>query len=103
MFRGGFTGLAGPARLFPRRNAVPPDLRRGVRMGIDDIVNKGKGLYEGNKDKIDEFLSSDQAEQISDQVFDSAADVAKKISPDQFDDNVDELRDQADRAVGNEP
>lgn len=71
-------------------------------MGIDDIVNQGKKLYEGNKDQVDGFLKSDQAEQVSDQVFDSAADLAKKIAPDQYDATVDDLRGKADDAVGNE-
>ncbi|WP_345801523.1 hypothetical protein AAIB33_19030 [Microbacterium sp. AZCO] len=71
-------------------------------MGFDDIVNQGKKLYGDNKDQVDGFLKSEQAEQVSDQVFDSAADLAKKISPDQFDDNIDDLRDKADGAVGTE-
>ena len=71
-------------------------------MGIDDLVNQGKALYDKNKDQIDGFLKSDQAEQISDQVFDSSADLAKKIAPDQYDANIDDLRDKADGAVGNE-
>ncbi|MFH8252153.1 hypothetical protein ACH3VR_17440 [Microbacterium sp. B2969] len=74
----------------------------GVRMGIEDIVNQGKKLYEDNKEQVDGFLKSEQAEQVSDQVFDSAADLAKKISPDQFDATVDDLRDKADGAVGND-
>lgn len=71
-------------------------------MGIEDIVNQGKKLFEDNKDTVTGFLNSDQGEQVTDQVFDSAADVAKKIAPDQFDGNVDDIRDAADRAVGNE-
>lgn len=71
-------------------------------MGIDDMLNQGKKLYTDNKAHVDGFLKSDQAEQISDQVFDSAADLAKKIAPDQYDATVDEFRDKADGAVGNE-
>jgi hypothetical protein len=71
-------------------------------MGFDDIVNQGKKLYEDNKDKVDGFVKSEKGEQVTDQVFDSAADVAKKISPDQFDGNIDDARKTADGAVGNE-
>jgi len=71
-------------------------------MGIDDILNQGKKLYGDNKEKVDGFLASDQGEQVSDRVFDSAADLAKKIAPDQYDATVDEFRDKADGAVGNE-
>jgi hypothetical protein len=71
-------------------------------MGIDDILNQGKKLYGENKEQVDGFLASDQAEQVSDRVFDSAADLAKKIAPDQNDATVDVFRDKADGAVGNE-
>ena len=39
-------------------------------MGIDETVNKGKDLYEQNKDKIAEAVKSEQAEDISDKVLD---------------------------------
>jgi hypothetical protein len=71
-------------------------------MGIDDLVNQGKQHYEAHKDKIDGFLNSEQAEAGSDKIFDSAADIAKKISPDQFDSKVDDIRTEADRHVGTE-
>jgi len=71
-------------------------------MGIDDIVNKGKELFEENKDKIEGLLHSEQAEDVSDKVLDGAADLAKKVAPDSADAKIDELRDKADGAVGNE-
>ena len=71
-------------------------------MGIDDIVNKGKELYEQNKDKIDDALHSEQAEDISDKVLDGASDFAKKVAPDSADAKIDEFRDKADGAVGTE-
>ncbi|MBN9155024.1 MAG: antitoxin [Microbacterium sp.] len=71
-------------------------------MGIEDIVNQGKGLFEQNKDKIDELLHSEQAEDISDKVLDGAADLAKKVAPDQFDGPVDDIRGNIDKAVGTE-
>ena len=43
--------------------------------GIDDLVNQGKDLYAQNKDKIGEFLKSEQAEDISDKVLDGASDL----------------------------
>jgi len=71
-------------------------------MGIDDIVNKGKEFLEENKEKIDDLIHSDKAEGVSDNVLDSAADFAKKVAPDSADAKIDELRDKADGAVGNE-
>jgi hypothetical protein len=70
-------------------------------MGIDDLVNKGKGLYEENKDKVDAALKSDQAEDVSDKVLDGVADFAKKIAPDASA-KIDEIRNAADKAIGNE-
>ena len=70
-------------------------------MGIDDIVNKGKDLYEQNKDKIAEAVKSDQAEDVSDKVLDGVADFAKKVAPGASD-KIDEIRDNADKSIGNE-
>jgi len=69
-------------------------------MGLDDIVNQGKQFLEQNKDKIDEVIHSDKAEEVSDNVLDAAADFVKKVAPDQFDAKVDEVRDQVDGAIG---
>jgi uncharacterized Fe-S cluster-containing protein len=71
------------------------------RMGIDDLVNKGKELFEQNKDKIGEALSSEQAEDISDKVLDSVADLAKKVLPDEHDATVDGIRENIDKNIGN--
>ncbi|MEJ1088571.1 hypothetical protein WDU99_09610 [Microbacterium sp. Mu-80] len=70
-------------------------------MGIDDMVNKGKDLYEDNKDKIAEAVKSEQAEDISDKVLDGVADFAKKVAPGASD-KIDEIRDNVDKSVGNE-
>ncbi len=71
-------------------------------MGIDDIVNQGKEFLEQNKDKIDDALKSEQAEGISDNVLDTAADFVKKVAPDSVDEHVDGVRDKIDGAIGNE-
>lgn len=70
-------------------------------MGIDDMVNKGKDLYEQNKDKVDGAVHSEQAEGISDKVLDGVADFAKKLAPDASA-KIDEIRDTADKSIGNE-
>ncbi|WP_109210490.1 MULTISPECIES: Rv0909 family putative TA system antitoxin [Microbacterium] len=70
--------------------------------GFDDLVNQGKGLYEQHKDKIGEFLKSEQAEEISDKVLDGASGVAKKVVPEQHHDKIDDVRGNIDGAVGNQ-
>ena len=71
-------------------------------MGIDDIVNQGKEFLDQNKDKIADVIKSDQAEDVSDNVLDAAADFVKKIAPDSVDAQVDGVRDKIDKAIGNE-
>lgn len=71
-------------------------------MGIDDLVNQGKDFLEQNKDKIDDAIKSEQAEGVSDNVLDAAADFVKKVAPDSIDQHVDGVRDNIDKAVGNE-
>lgn len=81
-------------------------------MGIEDVVNQGKDavqdgankakeVYEQNKDKVDDAIHSEQAEGISDKVLDGVADFAKKIAPGAAD-KIDEIRDAADKQIGNE-
>jgi len=70
-------------------------------MAIDDVVNKGKDLYEQNRDKIEEVVKSEQVEDISDKVLDGVADFAKRIAPGAAD-KIDEIRDSADKSLGNE-
>ena len=71
-------------------------------MGIDDIVNKGKELFEQNKDKVQDALKSEQAEQISDKVIGGLSDFAKKIVPADHHDKVDDVAAKLDRSVGND-
>jgi hypothetical protein len=71
-------------------------------MGIEDLVNQGKEFLDQNKDKIEETLKSDQAEDVSDNVLDAAADFVKKIAPDSIDATVDDVRNTIDSKIGNE-
>lgn len=71
-------------------------------MGIDDLVNQGKEFLDQNKDKIDDVITSEQAEDVSDNVLDAAADFVKKVAPDGIDQHVDGVRDGIDKAIGKE-
>ncbi|WP_349426346.1 hypothetical protein [Microbacterium sp. LWS13-1.2] len=70
--------------------------------GLDDLVNQGKDLYAQNKEKIGDFLKSEQAEDISDKVLDGASGIAKKVVPEEHHDTVDDIRGNVDGAVGNQ-
>ena len=71
-------------------------------MGFDDLVNQGKALYEQNKDKIGEALKSEKAEEVSDAVLDTGSEWAKKITPDEHDAKVDDVRANVDKKIGSE-
>lgn len=71
-------------------------------MGIDDLVNQGKEFLDQNKDKLGEALTSDHAEQVSDNVLEAAAEFVKKVAPDGVDQHVDGVRENIDKAVGND-
>jgi delta-aminolevulinic acid dehydratase/porphobilinogen synthase len=71
-------------------------------MGIDDLVNQGKDFLDKNKDKIEDALTSEHAEQVSDNVLDAAADFVKKVAPDSVDDKVEDVRSTLDSKIGNE-
>lgn len=82
-------------------------------MGFDDIVNKGKetaqdgvakakDVFEKNKDKIDDAVHSEKAEEISDKVLDGVSGFAKKILPDSVDAKIDDVRNNIDKNIGNE-
>lgn len=71
-------------------------------MGLDDLVNKGKELFEQNKDKVRDALNSEQAEDVSDKVLDGVSDFAKKVLPDSVDSKIDEVRANLDDKIGNQ-
>lgn len=72
-------------------------------MGIEDMVNKGKELFEDAKDKVAETFSPDNIEKHSDNVLDGVSNFAKDVLPDEHDAKIDEVRGNIDGAVGNEP
>lgn len=71
-------------------------------MGIDDLVNKGKQFLDDNKDKIQDALKSDKAEEVSDNVLNTAAEFVKKVAPDSVDEKIDGVRDSIDKSIGTE-
>ncbi|MEJ1156569.1 MULTISPECIES: hypothetical protein [Microbacterium] len=71
-------------------------------MGFGDLVNQGKGLYEQNKEHVDGFVKSEQAEDISDSLLDGASSAAKKVAPESHHGTVDDVRGKIDKSVGDE-
>ncbi|WP_221583771.1 hypothetical protein [Microbacterium sp. G2-8] len=71
-------------------------------MGFDDLVNKGKDAYEQNKDRVDDALRSEKAEEISDSILDKGEALAKKVAPDSADSKIDEVRAKLDGKIGDQ-
>ncbi|GLJ79510.1 hypothetical protein [Microbacterium imperiale] len=71
-------------------------------MGVDDIINKGKQMFEQNRDKIEEALKTEKAEDVSDKFLQGAADAVKKVVPDQHHAKVDDVRANVDKNIGNQ-
>ena len=70
---------------------------------LDDLSKKAQDFVEENKDKINEALNSEQAEDISDKILDGVADAAKKVTPDEHDAKIEDVRDNIDKKIGTEP
>ncbi|MFF2372405.1 hypothetical protein [Agromyces sp. NPDC058110] len=70
--------------------------------GIDDLAKQAGEFIEQNKDKIQEVLKSEQAEDISDKVLDGIGEAVKKIAPDEHDGMIDDVKANIDKAVGNQ-
>lgn len=74
----------------------------GIEETVGDAVNKGKEFFEQNKDKVEDALKSDKAEEISDKVIGGVADFAKKIIPAEHHAKIDDVADKIDKSVGND-
>ena len=70
---------------------------------LDDLSKKAQDFVEENKDTINDALNRQQAEDISDKVLDAVSDAAKKVTPDEHDAKVDDVRDNIDKSIGTEP
>ncbi|MCB1272851.1 MAG: antitoxin [Leucobacter sp.] len=78
-------------------------------MGAEDITKKAEDLakqagefVKDNADKIQDALKSEQAEGISDKILGGAADLANKVTGGKFADQVEDVRANLDKQIGNE-
>lgn len=79
-------------------------LGKAESMGsLDDLSKKAQDFVEQNKDKIDEALNSEQAEDISDKILGGVSEGLKKITPDEHDAKIDDVRANIDKKIGTEP
>ena len=85
------------------RAVNPTDWMVGDMGALDDLTKKAQDFVEENKDKIDEVLNSEQAEDISDKVLGGVSDAAKKVVPEEHHDKIDDVAANIDKSIGTEP
>jgi hypothetical protein len=68
--------------------------------GFDDLVGKARDA--ASDPKLKEHLQGKQAEDISDGALDQGEKLAGGMTGGKHDEQIDELREQADRRIGNE-
>lgn len=71
-------------------------------MAIEDISKKVNAATQEHAGKIQDALKSEQAEAISDKVLDGAAGLANKVTGGKFSDQVEDVRANLDKNIGNE-
>jgi uncharacterized protein YaaN involved in tellurite resistance len=69
---------------------------------LDDLGKKAQDFIADNKDKIDDALKSEKAEDVSDKILGGLAEGVKKITPDEHDAKIDGVRENLDKKIGNQ-
>lgn len=69
-------------------------------VGLDDVTKKAQDLL--NDNKVKDALKSEKAEDVSDKLLDGVAGAANKVTGGKFEEQINEAKNKADEAVGNE-
>ena len=69
-------------------------------VGLDDVTKKAQDLL--NDNKVKDALQSEKAEDVSDKLLDGVANAANKVTGGKFEEQINDAKDKADKAVGNE-
>ena len=65
------------------------DIQKNVSAKAEEITDKAKAFVDANKDKIEEAVTSDKAEEVSDKIIHGLADGLKKVTGGRFDEQID--------------
>ncbi|QIM19668.1 antitoxin [Leucobacter coleopterorum] len=71
-------------------------------MGIEDLGKKVGEFVMEQTENAKEALSSEKLESVSDNVVDSAADLANKATGNKFEDQIEDIRASLDEQFGTE-
>uniref|UniRef100_A0A942Y8Y0 Antitoxin n=1 Tax=Neobacillus citreus TaxID=2833578 RepID=A0A942Y8Y0_9BACI len=78
------------------------DIQKNVSAKAEEITDKAKAFVDANKDKIEEAVTSDKAEEVSDKIIHGLADGLKKVTGGKFDDQIDKTAQDLDGKIGND-
>jgi hypothetical protein len=67
---------------------------------LGGLADKAKEFLDS--DQVKDALKSEQAEDISDKVLDGVEDVVNKVTGGKFEQQVEDARDNVDKAIGTE-
>jgi len=68
----------------------------------EELAKQAGDFVKDNADKVQDALKSEQAEGISDKILDGAADLANKVTGGKFADQVESVRENLDKNIGNQ-
>ncbi|MFZ6991678.1 antitoxin [Curtobacterium sp. RRHDQ66] len=78
------------------------DIQKNVSAKAQEVTDKAKAFVDQNRDKIEEAVKSEKAEEVSDKIIHGLADGIKKVTGGKFDDKIDDAAANVDKHVGNE-
>jgi hypothetical protein len=77
------------------------DIQKNVSAKAEEVTDKAKAFVDENRDKIEEALKSDKAEEVSDKIIHGLADGLKKVTGGKFDEQIDKTARDLDDKIGN--
>ena len=78
------------------------DIQKNVSEKAQEVTDKAKAFVDENRDKIEEAVKSDKAEEVSDKIIHGLADGIKKVTGGKFDEQIDKTAKDLDDRVGND-
>ncbi|MFJ7288841.1 MULTISPECIES: hypothetical protein [unclassified Curtobacterium] len=78
------------------------DIQKNVSAKAEEVTDRAKAFVDQNKDKIEEALKSDKAEEVSDKLIHGLADGLKKVTGGKFDEQIDKTAADLDGKIGND-
>ncbi|MGG7306649.1 antitoxin [Curtobacterium sp. AB451] len=78
------------------------DIQKNVSAKAEEVTDRAKAFVDQNKEKIEEALKSDKAEEVSDKLIHGLADGLKKVTGGKFDEQIDKTAADLDSKIGND-